>query len=307
MSGRAFPVVDAHVHAFPDWTVGMAWQAYIGVHEPKRSGACSELFRIMDDGGIDRAVLLLYPRSSEQYEQLVREAGPEPDEEEIRQLVVSEIHILNLWGCEMAESYPRLIPFVGVNPRFQTAAEYLVALDELVGLGARGVKLIPPSMRMYADDRRLLPLYQRCQELKLLILSQSGSGGGPPPKPGADHYGRPRYWERVLATFPELTVILAHLGLGYEDDLVELARRYPNVYADTSLRLSGLGKPGRWTAEQLVDLVRRIGADRVLLGSNYPFTDPAVYAQVLEQLPLSAEEREAIAGGNFARLMAARG
>ncbi|MCC7103698.1 MAG: amidohydrolase family protein [Chloroflexi bacterium] len=300
-------VVDAHVHTFPDAETGLVWQRRLGVPEPRRTGAVAELRGIMDQNGINHAVMLLYPRSLERYGELLQGAGVGADREAIRQTIRDEIDGLNRWGCSVAAEDERFLPFVGVNPCFQTEREYLAELDTLVEQGARGVKLIPPSMQMYASDRRLFPLYQRCWELKLPILSQSGVGGGPPPAPGADHYGRPRYWAEVLEIFPGLRVVLAHMALGYEDDLVSLMARFPSVVTDTSLRFSGLGKPGRSSAEQVVDLIRLVGVERVLLGSNYPATNPAVYAEILRQLPLSASEWESIASGNFERLMARDG
>jgi hypothetical protein len=158
-------------------------------------------------------------------------------------------------------------------------------------------------MRLYANDPLLLPVYEACEALRLPIVSQSGSGGGPAPAPGADHYGSPRFWDDVLGTFPRLQVQLAHLGHGYEDDLVELVARRPGVTTDTSLRLSGLGREGRQTADELVALIRRIGVERVLFGTNYPFVDPVRYRETLEALPLDDAERRLIAFENAARVL----
>jgi predicted TIM-barrel fold metal-dependent hydrolase len=124
-------------------------------------------------------------------------------------------------------------------------------------------------------------------------------GGGPPPSPGADHWGRPRYFDEVLSAFPDLTLILAHMGLGYEEDVVRLTERHANVHTDTSLRLSRLGRAGNPTPAELVALIRRIGVDRTLFGTNYPFVDPRAYRERLQALPLSERERELIAYRNF--------
>jgi predicted TIM-barrel fold metal-dependent hydrolase len=159
-------------------------------------------------------------------------------------------------------------------------------------------------MGLYSNDPLLWPVYEHAQRLGLPVISQSGNGGGPPPMPGADHFGRPSYWDDVLTAFPDLTVTLAHLGHGYEDDIVALAQRHPSLHTDTSLRFSGLGRPGRQSAEDLVALIRRIGADRVLFGTNYPFVDQQRYVAVLESLPLTQHERELIAHENATRLLA---
>jgi uncharacterized protein len=290
-------IVDAHTHAYPTASFGLEWQRTMGVSEPRRTGQIDELRGLMEAGGIDRAVVLLWARSGELHERLA--AAGDLDEAAIRERVRAEIFEYDRWGCDLARGDDRFLAFVGINPRYLTEAEVVAEIDELHAAGASGVKIIPPSMRLYADDPLLWPVYARCAELGLPILSQSGSGGGDPPYPGADHYGRPRRFDRVLTEFPDLTLILAHLGLGYEEDIIKLAARHEGLFTDTSLRLSRLGREGRPSAEQLVDLIRRIGVDRVLLGSNYPFVDPVVYRERLESLPLDDGERELIVGENF--------
>jgi predicted TIM-barrel fold metal-dependent hydrolase len=290
-------LLDVHAHVFPTAAAGREWQRLLGVAEPRRSGAVDEAGEILAEAGIERQVMLLWPRSGERHAAL-RAAG-ELDEAEIEKRLHADIAGLNRWGCEAARRDPRLIAFAGINVRYLPGEEAVREIDACVALGARGVKLIPPSMRLYADDPRLWPVYERCAQLALPILSQSGIGGGPPPSPGADHYGRPRYWDAVLAAFPGLTVILAHMALGYEDDLVALAQRHPNLRTDTSLRLSRLGRDGHPTPDELVSLMRRVGTDRVLFGTNYPFVDPRAYRERLAALPLRDDEREQIAHRNF--------
>jgi predicted TIM-barrel fold metal-dependent hydrolase len=292
-------MIDAHAHSYPTAKMGLQWQRTMA-HDPKRSGHVDELRASMDAAGIERTIVLLWTRAGERHEQLIDDGM---DDAEARSIVRREIDELNRWGCEEGARDGRIVPFVGINVRYIARDEIRGELDALVDLGARGVKLIPPSMRLYANDKLLLPLYERCEQLGLPITSQSGTGGGEPPTPGGDHFGRPRYWDDVLTTFPRLNVTLAHLGHGYEDDVVELARRHENLRTDTSLQLSGLGRPGRRSPDELVALIRRIGTDRVLFGTNYPFVDQGRYAEVLAELPLTDEERGLVGSANARRLL----
>jgi len=292
-------LIDAHAHSYPTPEMGLDWQRAMA-HEPKRSGHVKELLESMEAADIERTVVVLWTRAGEQHERLLAQGVAN---DEARRSVRSEIDELNRWGCRVAARDPRIVPFVGINVRYFDEDEIRGEIDALAALGARGVKLILPSMKLYANDPLLWPVYERCAELGLPIISQSGTGGGPPPSPGADHYGRPRHWDDVLSTFPGLAVTLAHLGHGYEDDVVELAARHEGVNADTSLQLSGLGRPGRRTPEDLVALIRRIGVDRVLFGTNYPFVDQARYCEVLEQLPLNDDERELVGWRNATRVL----
>jgi len=65
------------------------------------------------------------------------------------------------------------------------------------------------------------------------------------------------------------------------------------LYTDTSLRLS----PSE-TDDDLVQLFRHIGTDRVLFGTNYPMVEQATYAQRLRTLPLTEAELNAIGTDN---------
>jgi hypothetical protein len=295
-------IVDAHAHAFPTVEWGHEWQRMLGVPEPRRSGQIDELGALMDAAPIDRTVVLLNARSGEYFAELTAAGVPE---DEARERVRTQIFELNRWGVELGARDPRFLPFVGVNVRFMSAAEIIAEIEELAARGAQGVKIIPPSMQVYADDELLWPVYARCADLGLPLLSQSGTGGGPPPHPGADSFGRPARFDTALREFPGLTLILAHMGHGYEEDIVELCARHDHVYTDTSLRLSRLGREGHPTPEELVALIRRIGSDRVLLGTNYPFVDPVSYRRRLESLPLTDGERTLVAGENFLRAVAA--
>ncbi|MDA0159235.1 amidohydrolase family protein [Solirubrobacter ginsenosidimutans] len=289
-------IVDAHAHAFPTEASGHEWQRLLGVDEPRRTGEIGELAEIVTEAGIDRTVVLLNVRAGERFAELQAAGAPDA-----REQVREQLFALNRWGCRLGREDARFLPFIGVNVRFLSPAELVEEIDRGVAEGARGVKIIPPSMRVYADDPLLRPVVQRCCELGLPLLSQSGSGGGDPPAPGADHYGRPGRWDAVLREFADLKLILAHLGHGYEEDIVRLCASHEHVYTDTSMRLSRLGQPGQPTEAELVALIRRIGAERVLLGTNYPFVSPAAYVARLGELPFTDAERALVGGENFVR------
>jgi predicted TIM-barrel fold metal-dependent hydrolase len=110
-------------------------------------------------------------------------------------------------------------------------------------------------------------------------------------------WGHPANFEEILRSYPTVTVQLAHLGIGAEADVARLTSRYPNVVTDMSLRL-GVEAP-----ESTVDIVRRIGADRVLFGSNYPVVDQIVYVEAFRALPLRPDEMLLVGHDNAARLL----
>ncbi len=131
------------------------------------------------------------------------------------------------------------------------------------------------------------------------MLSQMG---GRQLADGADAWGRPMYFGEALAEFPNLTVVAAHLGQGYEDDILDLCSRFPNFYADLSMRLHNLEDHGM-TTEDMAQFIRKCGAEHILFGTNYPICDPVQFSDVLASLPLTSGEYELVASGNAKRIL----
>ena len=97
---------------------------------------------------------------------------------------------------------------------------------------------------------------------------------------------------------------MAHLGGAAWRDVASLAEAQPTLRFDLSEIVHWIGAPLAPTAEQVVDLVRSIGVERVVLGSDFPWYTPGVTAAIVEDLPgLSEAERAAILGENAARLL----
>lgn len=292
-------IVDAHTHAFPTVEDGNAWQRAVGV-EPKRSGQIEELRDAMQANGVERAVVLLFHRTEPAYNALLA-AGS--SSEEARTGAVERARAYNRWGCELAREDARFAAFVSVDPRYMSANEIREEIEACIALGARGAKIIPSSLRMYADDDRLQPVFATAEALGVPVLSQSGVGSGAGPRQGADPWGRPKYFSAPLERHPRLRLILAHLGLGFDADIVDLFHRFPTVLGDLSGRLTGLGRPGRPTKAELAAQIRSLGAERILFGSNFPLHDQAACVQALNEMPLSDDERELIAWRNFDRIV----
>jgi predicted TIM-barrel fold metal-dependent hydrolase len=145
-------------------------------------------------------------------------------------------------------------------------------------------------------------MYETIARLGVPIVSQAGAGGETGSR--GDHYGRPKYFEAALQRYPDLVINIAHLGHGYEEDVIDLCRRFPGFHADLSSRLHELDDPNEHlTDESLVDFIRQCGAEHILFGTNYPLNSPQQYADVMRRLALTDREKELVAHGNAKRLL----
>lgn len=110
---------------------------------------------------------------------------------------------------------------------------------------------------------------------------------------------KPAGVEMLAQQYPEVNVIVAHLGSFAGDWRVHLATidlmcRYPSVYADTSsVRFF----------DSLVEAVRRAGPEKLLFGSDGPLLHPGLELMRAKMLRLPPADEALVLGGNLQRLM----
>jgi uncharacterized protein len=174
--------------------------------------------------------------------------------------------------------------------------------------GAAGIKILPMYIGVYPDDPKMAVMWEEANRRELAVLTLAVAQV---PAEGLAKIGvserftdihHPSRFEEVARSYPRLKLVLAHLGMGAEQDTIRLANKYPNVFTDTSLRLHDVGQPGGWSTREAAEMFRRIGVDRVLFASNYPFVSQADYVAVMEKLPLSDDERRRIGSRNYDRV-----
>jgi hypothetical protein len=204
--------------------------------------------------------------------------------------------------AEVARENPLLEVLVSVDPTVLDARVLVDHLHQLAGNGVRGVKLHPVSQGFRPDDPRLESIYGTCQAAGLVVLSHSGPG---------HHQGasaQPGEFVPVLEKWPDLRLVLAHLGGAAWRETAAVAAAYPNVVFDLSEIIEWAGAPHAPSAGELAALIQTIGADRVMLGSDFPWYDPARTADRVMALPgLGPAERDAILGGTAFALLSLEG
>jgi predicted TIM-barrel fold metal-dependent hydrolase len=160
-------------------------------------------------------------------------------------------------------------------------------------LGFRAVRILPWLWNLPPDDRRYYPIYAECVELGIPFCLQVGQTG--PLRPSEP--GRPiPYLENVALEFPDLRIVGGHIGAPWASEMVFLARKFPNVYIDTSAYKSSRYPP------ELVAYLRGGGRKKVMFGSNYPMISAADCLRDLEALDLDAEVLRLFLHGNAERV-----
>jgi uncharacterized protein len=301
-------IIDTQAHVYRTAEIGR--QAMENFARPLQwGGLIEELRAIMRDTGISRTVIATVTPTQAMREKALAQfplhlsyEAREKAEAEVHERLLQRMDHNNWWGCEVGRTYPELLPFINLDPVLMDAVTIRQKVREAVVKGARGIVLLPGLHGFYGNDRHVWPIYEMAQSFQLPILAQTGDAGPLPPG-GRGYWGRPRYFGDVAASFPKLRLILGHLGKGYESEIAALTRRYPNVYTDTSMRLSGLDEAGKWTLAEAVTWFRLIGIDRILLGTKWPLFDPRQDIDTVRKLPLTPDEKRKILGENAKRVL----
>lgn len=303
-------IVDCHVHCFPEEASARDFMGRVVKRpEAKVVGTVGQLEEQMRRSGVRQTNILMYTPASIYYEDglaaipaWARDRAAE--EQRVRRAVVARIQRNNDWASAFVKKHAGFSFFCGVDPVYMTEAEMVSGIERWVAAGAKGVKFVPASLKLFGNDRRLFPVYDYCHQRGIPLLAQSGGN----PAPGQQlAYGHPAPYGEALRQFPNLRLIFAHMAYfpylpnNGADELKALMAKHPNVCADLSLRLGAIAE-GSEPAEWVVQAVRLLGAEHILFGSNFPLADQAASAQAFLKLPLTDGEREAIAHGNFERL-----
>lgn len=190
---------------------------------------------------------------------------------------------------EAAAPHEGLVPFCSVHPY---GPDPIGRLDELVAMGARGVKLHPNIQSFRPDARRAMRLYRACGDRQLPVLWHCGPVGIEPML--GRYLTQVRFYELPIALHPKTTFLLGHAGARQADLAIELQRRYPNVWLELSSQ----------SLSSLARIFERADTDRIVYGTDWPWYHQAIgLAKVLMLTEGKRELRHKILFGNAARLL----
>jgi predicted TIM-barrel fold metal-dependent hydrolase len=155
----------------------------------------------------------------------------------------------------------KLEGWASINPADSDAIEQLEHCME--DLGLKGLKVGPVYQHWDPRDRQYWPFFEHCQRYGIPVIFHQGTTF---PSNARIEWGKPLQLEPLAMSFPGLRFIIAHLGHPWEDDVVALARKAPNVWADIS---ACHYRPWRyWQA--MVSAMEYGVTHKLLLGSDYP-------------------------------------
>jgi predicted TIM-barrel fold metal-dependent hydrolase len=265
-------VVDFHTHCFPDYLARRAISklaAGIDV-EPQTDGTVSGLRRSMKDAGISISV--------------VQPVATRPQ----------QVRGINVWAvaeqAKQTSNDQKLLFFGSLHPDLADWQEEIRRIKED---GLHGVKFHPDYQDFFVDEERMWPIYEALFRDGLIILFHAGVDIGLSPPV----HCTPEGLSKVLQQFPGGRIVAAHMG-GYQCwDGVERHLAGKDVFFDTSYSFADLGASG------MTRLIRAHGSDKVLFGTDSPWTSQKGSVASIQNLDLPAGDKERILYGNAFSLL----
>lgn len=260
--------IDFHVHAFAD---AIAERAISSLEKtsgcaPCTRGTIAQTVEILKAQGIGRGVIL--------------PIATKPSQQKT----------INDWAKKTEEENPSLICFGSIHPDAEDALE---EIERIKKLGLHGIKLHPDYQGFFIDEEKLFPIYRKCASEGLPVIFHAGFD---PLSPEVIH-ALPAASLKARRAVPEMTMILAHLGGMLRFEEVEELLAGEDIYFDTAF-LSG-----HISDQQARRIFTKHGADKILLGSDCPWSEAPREIELIRRLGLSKEEEEMIFYKNAEKLL----
>jgi len=264
--GRAL-IIDFHTHIYPEPSASKTLKAVqdrAGI-SCFSDGTQQGLVRSMDKAGIDLSV--------------VCSVATKPE-------MVNSTH---QWLENIRN--PRIMPFATMHPDLAIVVE---EVGDLKKRGFKGFKVHPDYQGFFVDEKRVYPFYEAAQAAGMIVLFHAGLDRG------LRHpiHSTPERLARVHKDFPSLCMVAAHMGGEAVFEETERCLLGRDVFMDTSFVLRVM------PPHLLKRFMKKHPVERILFGSDSPWTDQSEELRFLKGLPyLSGEEKEKITGRNAAQLL----
>lgn len=275
--------VDFHTHVFPPEIKKKRSQyiecdscfAVLYSNPEAKIATADELIADMDKSGIDLSVILNIGWTT-------------------HELCVET----NDYIIDAVARYPkRLVGFGAVQPQSTKAA--IAEIERCAQAGLKGVGELRPDIQLFDldDEMVIAPFVEALTNHKLILLTHASE------PVGHKYQGKggitPDILYPFIAAYPQLTIVCAHWGGGlpFYNLMPEVKEAMKNVYFDSA------ASPFLYSPDVYSQVVKLVGADKVLFGSDYPLLPPRRLLEEIEALDLNKKTKELMLAGNARRLL----
>ena len=278
-------VIDFHTHIFPDRVAPLAIRNLCNSADAINyfDGTADGLISDMEANGIEMSICL--------------------------PVITNPRHTISInnYAIDVNQKYRgKLISFGGMHPDYE---DYKNEIDRLKQNGIKGIKLHPVYQRVPIDDIRFINILEYALNEGFIISIHAGLDPGFP----GDETASVRKMRHMIDLVKERgvstkNIILAHTGGLYEWEEVYEKLAGCDVYFDESMTLGTMIKRNG-DIEPLCDnelfmkIINKHGSDKILAGSDNPWTKSSEIITKIEKLNISEEDKEKILYRNAIKLL----
>jgi hypothetical protein len=267
------PVVDAHVHLFPEKIFQAIWRWFDQYGWPIRYKLTAEaVVRFQLSRGVTKLVALHYAHKP------------------------GIARGMNDFMAQLCLKEPRVVGMATVFPGEPEAGQIV---REAFALGLKGVKLHCHVQQFAPDDERLHEIYAACAEGGRPLVIHAGR------EPNSPAYGidvsrlcAAERIDRVLNAHPKLKLCVPHLGADEFEAYADLLERHDRLWLDTTMMGAA------YFPLKIPRRVYDVRPDRVLFGTDFP-NIPYAWDREVKQLAamkLREDRLAALLGQNALQL-----
>lgn len=180
--------------------------------------------------------------------------------------------IPNRYVSEYVRRYSsKLIGFAGVDPTDPAGLDELRHAQEELNL--KGAVIAPSLQNFHPSDTRAMRIYAECSRRGMPVLFDQNHRS-PLSKM---EFSKPVLLDEVAREFPELRLVISHMGYPWLDETIALLAKHRRVYAD----VAGLLRQPWRCYNALLNAYEYGVMDKLLFGSDFPYRSPAACIEAL--------------------------
>ena len=278
--------IDFHTHIFPDKiaTDVIEKLSRVAGIPAFTNGTLDGLKKSMDDAEINLSVILPVATNTHQVEKI------------------------NSSAAELNENFSDagIFSFGCIHPDF---TNFRAELSRVKNRGLKGIKIHPVYQDINLDDVKFLRIFDRAAELDLIVVTHAGLDIGFPNVVRCS----PQMIRHVVDEIGNFKFVAAHMG-GWKNwrEVLELLGD-TKIFIDTSFSTGEIvpRKDTVWNSDdlklldaaQFMTFVKIFGADRILFGTDSPWSSAKTSIDFIKNLPLDDADKEKIFGLNAKKLL----
>ena len=252
-------VIDAHMHINFGRPQSMGLAKKVGLRYTPAG-----LIKEMDESNIVRGLIMTVPDQLEERKKFIKK-------------------------------YPNRFWLAGsADPLNLTDAVLATLETEMASGGIRAVKLYIGYQHYYPADEACVPIYQLAMKYDTPIIFHTGDCVSTMARLKFSH---PLTVDDLAFRFPDLKIVMAHMGNPWLWDAAEVIYKNENVYADLSGLITGLGEDYKdeyreRLLHQLESAIYYCGADNLMFGTDYCLASHADSLDFFSRLKIKKHDME---------------